>query len=108
MVLRSYRCRLCSERVVAFIPSVFVPVQLLSSCTPFPISRAYLAETSMDHLADALKKGGIKDRTGSVLDAHFRSQVVDWWTRKQNAVIEEDIAKAIKESLEHEDQHERR
>ncbi|KAH8976700.1 hypothetical protein EDB86DRAFT_3182258 [Lactarius hatsudake] len=72
------------------------------------ILRAYLAETSMDHLADALKKGRIKDHTGSVLDAHFRSQVVDWWTRKQNAVIKEDIAKAIKESLEHEDQHERR
>ncbi|KAH8994636.1 hypothetical protein EDB83DRAFT_2683103 [Lactarius deliciosus] len=56
----------------------------------------------MDHLAGALKKGGIKDGTDSVLDAHFRSQVVDWWTRKQNAV------KAIKESLEHEDQHKRR
>ncbi|KAH9016306.1 hypothetical protein EDB85DRAFT_2155980 [Lactarius pseudohatsudake] len=62
----------------------------------------------MDHLAGALKKGGIKDRTDSVLDAHFRSQVVDWWTRKQNAVIKEDIAKAIKESLEHEHEHERR
>ncbi|KAH9024442.1 hypothetical protein EDB83DRAFT_2527149 [Lactarius deliciosus] len=56
----------------------------------------------MDHLTGALKKGGIKDGTDSVLDAHFRSQVVDWWTRKQNAV------KAIKESLEHEDQHKRR
>ncbi|KAH9022442.1 hypothetical protein EDB85DRAFT_1895256 [Lactarius pseudohatsudake] len=72
------------------------------------ILRAYLAETSMDHLAGALKKGGIKDRTDSVLDAHFRSQVVDWWTRKQNTVIKEDIAKAIKESLEHEHEHERR
>ncbi|KAH9028306.1 hypothetical protein EDB85DRAFT_1892598 [Lactarius pseudohatsudake] len=72
------------------------------------ILRAYLAETSMDHLAGALKKGGIKDCTDSVLDAHFRSQVVDWWTRKQNTVIKEDIAKAIKESLEHEHEHERR
>jgi hypothetical protein len=81
------------------------------------ILRAYLAEISMDHLAGALKKGGIKDllsffplnkRSDSVLDAHFRgaglSQVADWWTRKQNAVIREDIAKAIKESIEHEDQ----
>lgn len=71
----------------------------------------------MDHLAGALKKGGIKDllsffppnrRSDSVLDAHFRgaglAQVADWWTRKQNAVIKEDIAKAIKESFEHEDQ----
>lgn len=81
------------------------------------ILRAYLAETTMDHLAGALKKGGIKDllsffppnrRSDSVLDAHFRgaglAQVADWWTRKQNAVIKEDIAKAIKESFEHEDQ----
>ena len=81
------------------------------------ILRAYLAETTMDHLAGMLKKGGIKDllsffppnrRSDSVLDAHFRgaglSQVADWWTRKQNAVIKEDIAKAIKESFEHEDQ----
>ncbi|KAH8978713.1 hypothetical protein EDB92DRAFT_1987125 [Lactarius akahatsu] len=62
----------------------------------------------MDHLAGPLKKGGIKDHTDSVLDAHFCSQVVDWWTCKQNVVIKEDIAKAIKESLKHEDQHEQR
>ena len=81
------------------------------------ILRSYLAETSMDHLAGALKKGGIKDllsffppnkRSDSVIDAHFRgaglSQIADWWTRKQNALIKEDIAKAIKESIEHEDQ----
>ncbi|KAH9026131.1 hypothetical protein EDB85DRAFT_1893548 [Lactarius pseudohatsudake] len=69
---------------------------------------AYLAETSMDHLTGALKKGGIKDHMDSVLDAHFCSPVMDWWTCKQNTVIKEDIAKAIKESLEHKDQHERR
>ena len=70
----------------------------------------------MDHLAAALKKGGIKDlliffppkrRSDAVLDAHFRSagllQVADWWTRKQNAVVKEDIAKAVKEALECED-----
>jgi len=81
------------------------------------ILRAYLAETSMDHLAGTLKRGGIRDlhvffptnkRSDSVLDAHFRgaglSQIADWWTRKQNALIKEDIASAIKESLEREDQ----
>ncbi|KAI0000425.1 ARM repeat-containing protein [Russula vinacea] len=64
------------------------------------ILRVYVAEASMDHLAAALKKGGIKDlitffppnrRTNAVLDAHFRGaglpQVADWWTRKQNAVV---------------------
>jgi hypothetical protein len=81
------------------------------------ILRSYLAETSMDHVAATLKKGGIKDllsffppnrRSDSVLDAHFRSaglpQVADWWTRKRNALIKEDIAKAIKEALERDDQ----
>ncbi|KAF8482729.1 armadillo-type protein [Russula ochroleuca] len=81
------------------------------------ILRVYVAEASMDHVAAALKKGGIKDlliffppnrRSDSVLDAHFRGaglpQVADWWTRKQNAVIKEEIAKAIKDSLEREDQ----
>ena len=81
------------------------------------VLRSYLAETSMDHLAGALKKGGIKDlliffppnrRSDSVLDAHFRGaglpQVADWWTRKQNALIKEEITKAIKEAFEREDQ----
>jgi hypothetical protein len=80
------------------------------------ILRTYLAETSMDHLAAALKKGGIKDlliffppnrRTDTILDAHFRGaglpQVADWWTRKQNALIKEEISKAIKDSFERED-----
>ena len=71
----------------------------------------------MDHVAAALKKGGIKNlptffppnrRSDVVIDAHFRGaglpQVADWWTRKQNAVIKEDIVKAVKESLEREDQ----
>jgi hypothetical protein len=81
------------------------------------ILRSYIAETPVDHLAGALKKGGIKDlliffppnkRSDAVLDAHFRSaglpQVADWWTRKQNARIKEDITKAIKDALERDDQ----
>jgi len=71
----------------------------------------------MDHVAGALKKGGIKDlliffppnkRSDTLLDAHFRSaglpQVADWWTRKQNARIKEEITKSIKEALERDDQ----
>lgn len=81
------------------------------------ILRGYLAETSMDHLAATLKKGGIKDlqsffpanrRSDTILDAHFRGagipQVADWWTRKQNALIKEDIGKAVKDAIEREDQ----
>jgi hypothetical protein len=81
------------------------------------ILRSYIAESPVDHLAGALKKGGIKDllvffppnkRSDAVLDAHFRGaglpQVADWWTRKQNARIKEDITKAIKEALERDDQ----
>jgi len=81
------------------------------------ILRGCLAETSMDHLAATLKKGGIKDlqsffpanrRSDAILDAHFRGaglpQVADWWTRKQNALIKEDIGKAVKDALEREDQ----
>jgi hypothetical protein len=81
------------------------------------ILRSYLAETTMDHVAGALKKGGIKDlltffppnrRSDPIIDTHFRGaglpQVADWWTRKQNAIIKEDITKTIKEAFEREDQ----
>jgi hypothetical protein len=81
------------------------------------ILRAYIAETSMDHLTSMLKKGGIKDllmffppnrRSDAIIDAHFRGaglpQVADWWTRKQNALIKEEIAKAVKDAFEREDQ----
>jgi hypothetical protein len=80
------------------------------------ILRVYVSETSMDHLAAALKKAGVKDlliffppnrRTSAVLDTHFRGaglpQVADWWTRKQNALIKEEISKAVKDALDRED-----
>jgi hypothetical protein len=81
------------------------------------ILRTYVAETSMDHLTSTLKKGGIKDllmffppnrRSDAIIDAHFRGaglpQVADWWTRKQNALIKEDIGKAVKDAFEREGQ----
>jgi hypothetical protein len=71
----------------------------------------------MGHLAATLKKGRIKDLQSSfpanwhsdaILDAHFRGaglpQVANWWTRMQNVLIKEDIGKAVKDALEHEDQ----
>ncbi|KAI0066091.1 ARM repeat-containing protein [Artomyces pyxidatus] len=80
------------------------------------ILRAYLSEQSMDHLAGALKRGGIKDllaffppnkRETKVLDEHFRkeglAQIAEWWTKKQNALIKEDVVKSVREMLEHED-----
>ena len=80
------------------------------------IFRAYLAEQSMESLAGILKRGGIKDlsaffppnrRDDKVLDEHFRKeglpQVADWWTKKQNALIKEDITNVVRESLEHEE-----
>ncbi|KZT72207.1 eukaryotic translation initiation factor 5C [Daedalea quercina L-15889] len=82
------------------------------------IFRAYLAEQSMDHLASALKRGGIKDllaffpenkRQDKVLDDHFRKaglpQVADWWTKRQYASLKDDIIKALQELLEHETSH---
>ena len=80
------------------------------------IFRSYLSEQSIDHLSGTLKRGGIKDllaffppnrRETTVLDAHFRAQglpqVADWWTKRQNALIRDDVVKAIKEALDRDD-----
>ena len=72
----------------------------------------------MDHLASALRKGGVKDllaffppnkRQDKVLDEHFRSeglaQVAEWWTKRQYASLKESITKTIKEMLNNEEPH---
>ncbi|KZT10652.1 eukaryotic translation initiation factor 5C [Laetiporus sulphureus 93-53] len=82
------------------------------------IFRAFLAEQSMDHLAGALKRGGIKDllaffpankRNDKYVDEHFRkaglAQVADWWTRRQYAALKEGIIKTIHDMLERELPH---
>ncbi|KAI0321176.1 ARM repeat-containing protein [Amylostereum chailletii] len=79
------------------------------------IFRSYLSEQSMEHLAGALKRGGIKDlllffapnkRETKVLDEYFRKeglpQVADWWTKRQNSLIKDDIVKAIHDALDRE------
>lgn len=80
------------------------------------IFRAFLVDQSMDHLASALKKAGIKDmlaffppnkRDGKVLDDHFKKkgmpQVAEWWAKKQYAVVKESIVKDLQEMSEHDE-----
>ena len=80
------------------------------------VFRTYLTEQSIDHLAGALKKGGIKDlllffpqnkREDKALDEFFRKQglpqVADWWTKKKYAILKEEVTKTIKEHLQHGD-----
>jgi hypothetical protein len=80
------------------------------------VFRTYLAEQSIDHLASALKKGGIKDlllffppnkREDKVLDEYLRKQglpqVADWWTKKKYAILKEEVVKAIRDHLENGD-----
>ncbi|TFK53614.1 hypothetical protein OE88DRAFT_1264157 [Heliocybe sulcata] len=83
------------------------------------IFRAYLSEQSMEHLSGALKKGGVRDllaffppnkRESKIVDEHFRNeglaQVADWWTKKQYAVLKDEIVKGIKERLDNEETNE--
>jgi hypothetical protein len=77
------------------------------------IFRTYLVDQTIDHLATALKRGGIKDlllffapnkREDKLLDEYFREhgipQVADWWTKKKYAILKEGIIKAIQGLLE--------
>jgi hypothetical protein len=80
------------------------------------IFRAYLADQSMDHLASALKRGGIKDlllffppnrREGKILDEFFRKeglpQVADWYTKKQYALAKESIMSELRDLCGHQE-----
>ncbi|OBZ70960.1 Basic leucine zipper and W2 domain-containing protein 1-A [Grifola frondosa] len=82
------------------------------------IFRAYLVDQTMDHLAGALKRGGIKDlsaffpankRDDKALEEHFRKeglpQVADWWTKRQFASLKDGIIKALREMLERGDSY---
>ncbi|KAI0682417.1 eukaryotic translation initiation factor 5C [Cytidiella melzeri] len=82
------------------------------------IFRAFLAEQSMEHLATALRKGGVKDmlaffppnkRQDKFVDEHFRGaglpQVAEWWTKKQYAALKENIISTIKNALSNEEPH---
>jgi hypothetical protein len=70
----------------------------------------------MEHLAGALKKGGIKDllaffppskREGKALEEYLKKeglpQVSDWWAKKQYAVVKESLVKELTEFCERED-----
>jgi len=80
------------------------------------IFRAYLLDQSMEHLAGALKKGGIKDllaffppskREGKALEEYLKKeglpQVSEWWAKKQYAVVKESLVKDLTEFCERED-----
>lgn len=82
------------------------------------IFRAFLTEQSIDHLATALRKGGVRDllaffppnkRQDKFVDEHFRAaglpQVAEWWTKKQYAALKDGIISAIKESFASDDSH---
>ena len=82
------------------------------------IFRAFLTEQSMDHLAAALRKGGVRDllaffppnkRSDKILDEHFRAaglpQVAEWWTKRQYASLKESIMSTIREMLSNNDPH---
>ena len=73
---------------------------------------------SMEHLAGALKRGGIKDlllffppnkRDDKALDEHFRKaglpQVAEWWTKRQYASLKDGVIKQLQEMLANGDSH---
>ncbi|EKM54281.1 uncharacterized protein PHACADRAFT_258024 [Phanerochaete carnosa HHB-10118-sp] len=80
--------------------------------------RAYLQEQSIDHLATALRKGGVRDlllffppnrRSDKILDEHFRNaglpQVAEWWTKRQYAALKEGVISTLKEMLGNGDEY---
>lgn len=82
------------------------------------IFRAFLTEQSIEHLAIALRKGGVRDllaffpankRQDKFVDEHFRKaglpQVAEWWTKKQYTALKEGIIAAIKEALGNDNSH---
>jgi hypothetical protein len=82
------------------------------------VFRTYISEHSIDHLATTLKKGGVRDlllffppnkRQDKILDDFFRKrglgQVADWWTKKQYAILKDEVTAAIKDRREQQEHH---
>ncbi|XP_006461085.1 hypothetical protein AGABI2DRAFT_150878 [Agaricus bisporus var. bisporus H97] len=80
------------------------------------IFKAYLTDQPMDHLSATLKRGGVKDmlaflpankRDSKTLEEAFKkaglTQVADWWTKKQYAVLKDDLVKELTNLVEHEE-----
>ncbi|KAI5826607.1 ARM repeat-containing protein [Schizophyllum commune Tattone D] len=80
------------------------------------VFRAFLTEQGMEHLASALKKGGIKDlllffpankRDAKSLEEHFRAaglpQVSDWYVKKQSAAFKDSLTADLREMSEREE-----
>jgi len=77
------------------------------------IFRIIIGEQGIDGLASHLKKGGVRDlllffpptrRDIQHLEAHFKAaglpQVVDWYVKRQQAVIKEGVTAHLKEMVE--------
>lgn len=73
----------------------------------------------MDSLAAKLKKGGVRDlllfcpvhkRELPYLEAHFKNaglpQVVDWYVKRQYAIIKEGVISHLKEMVDQEESNE--
>ncbi|KAF9452387.1 ARM repeat-containing protein [Macrolepiota fuliginosa MF-IS2] len=80
------------------------------------IFRAYLTDQSMDHLSATLRRGGIKDlpaffppnkRDTKTLEEHFKKaglpQVAEWWSKKQYAVLKDDLIKELTDLVQREE-----
>lgn len=80
------------------------------------IFRAYLTDQSMDHLSATLKRGGVKDllaffpphkRENKILEEHFKAvglpQVGEWWSKKQNAILKDELVKELTEFVRREE-----
>jgi len=80
------------------------------------IFRAYLTDQSMDHLSATLKRGGVKDllaffppnkRDNKTLEEHFKivglPQVAEWWSKKQNAILKDELVKELTEFVQREE-----
>lgn len=70
----------------------------------------------MDHLSVTLKRGGIKDllaffppnkRDTKTLEEQFKkaglTQVAEWWSKKQYAVLKEDLVKELTDLVKREE-----
>ncbi|KAL9711890.1 hypothetical protein Ac2012v2_004963 [Leucoagaricus gongylophorus] len=72
--------------------------------------------SSMDHLSATLKRGGVKDllaffppnkRDNKTLEEHFKivglPQVAEWWSKKQNAILKDELVKELTEFVQREE-----
>jgi len=80
------------------------------------VFRTMLAEQNIESFATNLKKGNIRDlllffpptkRDSKHLEAHFKAadlpQIVDWYLKRQNAIVKDAVTKHLKEMVSEEE-----